>query len=176
MAWTTYESPFGALTLAGGPEGLGRLDFPGHAPALADAERDDAAFAEAVAQLAAWFAGTRRDFQLRLTLGGTPFQRLVWDAVARIPYGATTTYGDLARAIGALRAGGVPEVRAVAAAVGATPVPIVVPCHRVLAANGALTGYSGGLRRKAALLAFEASGGTPFAEIPDWRARQLALV
>jgi methylated-DNA-[protein]-cysteine S-methyltransferase len=175
LAWTTYTSPLGTLTLTGGADGLGRLEFPGRAPGLADAERDDAAFATAAAQLDAWFDGRRRDFDLPLALRGTPFQHLVWDAVARIPYGTTTTYGDLARTVGALRAGGVPEVRAVAAAVGATPVPIVIPCHRVVAANGALTGYSGGLRRKAALLAFE-SCGTVLADIPDWRARQLALL
>jgi methylated-DNA-[protein]-cysteine S-methyltransferase len=176
VSFTTYPSPLGPLTLAGEADGLARLDFPCRSPALADAERDDAAFADAVAQLDAWFAGTRHDFDLPLDLRGTPFKRLVWDAVARIPYGTTTTYGDLARTVGALRARGAPEVRAVAAAVGATPVPIVVPCHRVVAANGALTGYSGGLRRKAALLAFEAAGGTVLADIPDWRARQLALL
>jgi methylated-DNA-[protein]-cysteine S-methyltransferase len=176
MARTTYASPLGTLILTGGEHGLERLDFPGRAAAPSAGERDDAAFAAVTAQLEEWFAGSRRDFRLPLALRGTPFQRLVWDAVARVPYGTTTTYGDLARAVGALRAGGVPEVRAVAAAVGATPVPIVVPCHRVVAANGALTGYSGGLRRKAALLAFEASGGAGFADIPDWRARQLALL
>jgi methylated-DNA-[protein]-cysteine S-methyltransferase len=175
MAFTTYESPLGALTLAGADGKLCRLAFPGAAPALPATERDDAAFAEVTGQLDAWFAGETRAFDVPLELGGTPFQRLVWDAVARIPYGTTTAYGALARELGALRAGGVPEVRAVAAAVGATPVPIIVPCHRVVAANGALTGYGGGLERKAALLAFEASGGRRLVPRPDWGGRQLAL-
>jgi methylated-DNA-[protein]-cysteine S-methyltransferase len=175
MPFTTYDSPLGPLTLVGGPRGLSRLAFAGGAPALAADDRDDAPFGDAIAELDRYFAGAARDLAVRLDLDGTPFQRLVWDAVGRIPYGARTTYGALAREVGALRSRGVPEVRAVAAAVAATPVPIVIPCHRIVAANGALTGYSGGLQLKAALLAFEASGGRHLASLAGWPARQLAL-
>ena len=148
--WTTYASPFGPLTLHAGPDGLTALDFPG-----AGAPRDEAArapdrFAGAVAQLDAYFAGERRHFDLDLDLAGTPLQREVWHRLLEIPYGETIAYGELARALG--RPDG---VRAVAAAVGRTPVPIIVPCHRVVASDGKLTGYRGGLERKRALLALE---------------------
>lgn len=150
--WTTYASPLGPLTLHGGPDGLTALDFPG-----AGAPRDEAArapdlFADAVAQLDAYFAGERRQFDLELDLAGTPLQRDVWRRLLQIPYGETVAYGDLARALG--RPDG---ARAVAAAVGRTPVPIIVPCHRVVASDGKLTGYRGGLERKRALLALERS-------------------
>ena len=174
MSFNEHDSPLGALTLVGGPVGLSHLAFPGRAPALAADDRDDAAFDDVIAELDGYFAGAARGFTVRLDLHGTPFQRLVWDAVGRIPYGATTTYGALAREVAppaARRARGA----GVAAAVAATPVPIVIPCHRVVAANGALIGYSGGLARKAALLAFEAAGGARFAPQPDWPARQLLL-
>jgi methylated-DNA-[protein]-cysteine S-methyltransferase len=104
-------------------------------------------------------------------MGGTPFQRAVWRRLREIPYGTTITYSDLARSVGR------PDVvRAVAAAVGRTPVPIVIPCHRVVAADGGLTGYLGGLHRKQALLDLErrvAGGLTPE---PAWGLRQLAML
>jgi len=105
---------------------------------------------EAAQQLAEYFSGRRRVFDLPLDLEGTAFQREVWEALRRIPYGETCTYGELARAIG--RAGG---ARAAGAANGANPVAIIVPCHRVLAAGGGLGGYAGGLERKRFLLELE---------------------
>ena len=151
--WTTYESPLGPLTLIGGPEGLVALRFPALGGALAHDEHRPELFDEAVAQLQDYFAGTRRHFDLRLDLGGTPFQRAVWTQLSAIPYGETRSYGQLAQLIGR------PDrARAVGAAVGATPVPIIVPCHRAVAANGALTGYIGGLHRKRLLLDLEYAG------------------
>jgi methylated-DNA-[protein]-cysteine S-methyltransferase len=172
IAWDVYESPLGPLTIAAGPGGLTALSFPGSADGACDErDRDPAALAGAVAQLDAYFAGERRAFDLPLDLRGTPFQRRVWAQLRRVPYGATVTYTELATAVGR------PDVvRAVAAAVGRTPVPIVVPCHRVVGAGGALTGDGGGLQRKAALLDLEArvtAGGRPE---PAWALRQLALL
>jgi methylated-DNA-[protein]-cysteine S-methyltransferase len=103
-------------------------------------------------ELAEYFAGARTRFDLPLAPSGTPFQRGVWRALEMIPSGTTTTYGELARALGA------PEsVRAVGAAVGRNPISIIVPCHRVVGSSGSLTGYAGGLERKRALLTLEGS-------------------
>ncbi|HEY90110.1 MAG TPA: methylated-DNA--[protein]-cysteine S-methyltransferase [Thermoflexia bacterium] len=101
-------------------------------------------------QLAAYFAGSEREFGLPLDLRGTPFQRAVWIALLQIPYGETRTYGEIAAAVGRPAA-----ARAVGQAVGANPVSIIVPCHRVLGAGGTLTGYGGGLQRKRGLLQLE---------------------
>ncbi len=149
--WTIYASPLGPLTLVGGPAGLASLRFPGGAGPPADADHDPDAFGAALGQLEEYFSGERNRFELALDLGGTPFQRRVWSRLLTIPYGTTTSYSALARATGR------PDrVRAVGAAVGRTPVPIIVPCHRAVAADGALTGYGGGLQRKRALLDLEA--------------------
>jgi methylated-DNA-[protein]-cysteine S-methyltransferase len=168
--WTTYESPVGPLTLVGGPRGLSRLFFPGHAGELGEESVDPAALADAVGQLEEYFAGRRRHFELDLDLPGTPFQLAVWAQLAAIPHGETRAYGELARAIGR------PDrARAVGGAVGRTPIPIIVPCHRAVGASGALTGYLGGLTLKRTLLDLEASvsGGRP---LPDVLAgRQLSL-
>jgi methylated-DNA-[protein]-cysteine S-methyltransferase len=150
MPFTIFESPLGELTLVAGPDGvLRRLYFPGTAPALAGADHDPESLAAATEQLEQYFRGERTHFDLTLDYGGTPFQRSVWDALRDIEYGTTTTYGALARALGA-------QPRAVGAAVGATPIPIVIPCHRVIGSDGSLTGYGGGLPRKRALLDLEA--------------------
>lgn len=114
---------------------------------------------EAASQLAGWFAGTRTAFDLPLAPEGTPFQRKVWEALLAIPYGATASYGDIARRVGQPAA-----VRAVGAANARNPIAIVIPCHRVIGADGTLTGYAGGLPRKRALLALEASHA--FALVP----------
>ena len=168
--WTVYESPLGPLTLRGGPRGLTGLHFPGRGGPLAEADRARAPFAAAVEQLDAYFAGRGRKFVLALDLDGTPFQHAVWHRLLAVPYGTTLSYTELAQAVGR------PDrVRAVAAAVGRTPVPIIVPCHRVLAADGALTGYLGGLERKRALLALEHRGATGREPEPAWALRQLAL-
>jgi methylated-DNA-[protein]-cysteine S-methyltransferase len=170
LKWTTFTSPFGALTLIGSPAGLARLHFPGQAPALDEGLRDPEPFGDAVAQLDEYFAGRRQRFELALDLVGTPFQRSIWERLTAIPCGETRAYGELARAIGR------PDrARAVGAAVGRTPVPIIVPCHRAVGADGSLTGYLGGLRLKRALLDLEAavSGGNPLPEV--WAGRQLSL-
>ena len=154
-AWTIYESPLGPLTLIAGDAGLRRLLFPGADRPGGDAEHDPAALAAIVAQLEEYFAGERRRFDVELDLRGTPFQQAVWSQLLTIPYGSTRSYGELARTIGR------PDrARAVGAAVGATPVPIIVPCHRMIGADGSLTGYGGGLPRKRALLDLEASVAT----------------
>jgi methylated-DNA-[protein]-cysteine S-methyltransferase len=113
---------------------------------------------EAMRQIEEYFAGRRRDFDLPLDLRGTPFQIEVWEMVRQIPYGETRGYGELARALG--RPG---AARAVGAANGANPVPILVPCHRVIGAGGALTGYGGGLDRKKFLLELESRSSGLFA-------------
>ena len=148
--WDIVDTPLGPLTLEAGLHGLAALHFPGRAPALDDRDRDREALAPAVAQLREYFAGQRRRFDLELDLHGTPLQRAVWDRLQAIPYGTTMTYAELAGDLCRLAA-----VRAVGAAVGRTPVPIVVPCHRVVGSDGSLTGYGGGLERKRALLELE---------------------
>lgn len=113
-------------------------------------QENPGALSEALSQLRAYFSGERRAFDLPLDVRGTDFQRSVWEQVALIPYGETVSYGEIARRIG--KPGG---ARAVGAAVGANPLPIIVPCHRVLGADGSLTGYGGGLEIKEALLRLE---------------------
>ncbi|MFF7853055.1 methylated-DNA--[protein]-cysteine S-methyltransferase [Streptomyces sp. NPDC007904] len=116
--------------------------------------RDDTPFAETREQLTAYFAGELTEFTLPLRLNGTPFQRRVWAELARIPYGETRSYGELADALGNPKAS-----RAVGLANGRNPVGIIVPCHRVVGAGGGLTGYGGGLERKRRLLDFERGAG-----------------
>jgi methylated-DNA-[protein]-cysteine S-methyltransferase len=178
MNFTIYESPTGPLTLIAGPDGLRGLHFPGRGPSKheADHERRDPVLAAAAEQLDAYFAGELRQFELELDLVGTLFQRRVWDALRQIPYGITTTYGTLAHEIGAAVGRGDFNPRAVGAAVGRTPVPIIVPCHRVIGSDGSLTGYGGGLHRKRALLDFERSGGERAALDAGWTGPQLALL
>ena len=170
-AWAVHETPIGPLTLHRGPRGLTRLDFPNRGPARDETARDPGALEAAAAQLDEYFAGRRTAFDLPLHLDGTPFQRRVWAALREIPYGTTVTYTELARAVGR------PDiVRAVGAAVGRTPVPIVVPCHRVVGADGSLTGYGGGLQRKRALLDLERRVAAGLAPALERRFRQLALL
>jgi methylated-DNA-[protein]-cysteine S-methyltransferase len=141
------DTPIGPLWLATADGGLSSIAFRGPE----GARSNDALLREAEQQLHAYFAGELVSFELPLAAHGTEFQRRVWDAVAAIPYGTTTTYSRLAADIGSPRAS-----RAVGAANGRNPLPIVVPCHRVIGAAGALTGYGGGLEMKQALLALEA--------------------
>jgi methylated-DNA-[protein]-cysteine S-methyltransferase len=157
MAWNDFDSPFGRLTLVAGDRGLRRLHFPGRAPALDPADRDPARLGAVLEQLEQYFAGEREAFDLALDLGGTPFRRRVWQALRELPYGGITTYGELARDLG-VHDTDVSAAQKIAWAIGATPAPIVVPCHRVLGADGSLIGYRGGLQRKRALLDFEAAG------------------
>ena len=169
MPFTIFESPFGSLTLVAGENGLRGLYFPDTAPRLDESEQAPDALAPVTDQLTEYFAGERTRFELSLDYLGTPFQRSVWRALQRIPYGTTTTYGALGKQLAA-------QPRAVGAAVGATPIPIIVPCHRVIGADGSLTGYGGGLPRKRALLDLEAAGGDRGAFDAAWRQRQLALL
>ncbi|HEY8584461.1 MAG TPA: methylated-DNA--[protein]-cysteine S-methyltransferase [Capillimicrobium sp.] len=151
----TIATPLGPFELTASDVGLTRARFAGgDAPAAPAHPPADGPLSEAAAQLEAYFAGGLEAFDLPLDLGGTPFQRAVWDALRAIPYGETTTYRELAARLGRPAA-----VRAVGAAVGRTPVPVVVPCHRVLGSDGSLTGYIGGLDRKRALLDLEQAGG-----------------
>lgn len=176
MPFTIFESPFGPLTLIAGEDGLRRLYFPRNAPALDESDRDPRRLAAAVEQLDQYFRGERSTFELSLDWHGTAFQRRVWRALQEIPYGTTTTYGALAQQLAPGSASGPPEARAVGGAVAATPIPIVIPCHRVVGADGSLTGYGGGLHRKRALLDLEAAGGSHVAFDAAWRRRQLQLL
>ena len=167
-----HDSPLGPLRILASGRGLARLHFE---PEAAGVHREGApverALAMAFRQLDEYFAGTRRAFDLPLDLAGPPFQQRVWQELRRIPYGTTVSYTELARRVGATD-----RVRAVGGAIAATPVPVVVPCHRVVGADGSLTGYVGGLARKQALLDLEhrvASGREPE---PAWALRQLALL
>lgn len=150
MRFSVYSSPIGDLVLTGDAQALAGIDLHGRRPP-AGAIRDDAAFAAVRAQLDAYFAGELTDFDLPLAARGTTFQLRVWSALRSIPYGATISYGELARRIGQPAA-----ARAVGLANGANPIPIVLPCHRVIGADGSLTGFGGGLERKRWLLAHEA--------------------
>lgn len=154
--WTATDSPVGPLRLVARGGGLARVDFDPWSEVVAVGERDDTepVLREAVAQLAAYFAGERRDFDLPLTPVGTDFQHRVWGELARIPYGETRSYGEVARALGLVPGAS----RAVGLANGRNPLPVVVPCHRVVGADGTLTGYAGGLERKRVLLGLEVPG------------------
>ena len=158
-AWTIYESPLGPLTLIGGAAGLQQVRFPGRAPRPDPRRREADAFSEVITQLDEYFAGERRTFELALDLAGSAFQQRVWRALQGISYGRTASYGQLARELEVADSPHAPAARKVGWAIAATPTPIVVPCHRIVAADGSLTGYRGGLRRKRALLGFEAGGG-----------------
>lgn len=178
--WTTFESPLGTFTLAGDRGTLQRLYFPSEAATaaheLAERDRDAAALADTSAQLEQYFAGQRRSFELELEPRGNELQLRVWDALRRIPYGETTTYGAIASELGVTGSAHEPPARIVGAAIARTPIPIVIPCHRVLAADGALRGYRGGLELKRALLDFEASGGLRAALAEGWERDQLSLL
>lgn len=151
------DSPIGDLTLVRDDEGLTGLYFPGHwthpdeaafGPRVDPA--DDTGFGPAIAQLAEYFTGQRRTFDLPLTPHGTATAQRVWKLLCEIPYGQTTTYGTLAQQVG-----GVISPRAIGGFVGHNPLSIFIPCHRVLGASGDLTGYAGGLSRKRHLLELE---------------------
>jgi methylated-DNA-[protein]-cysteine S-methyltransferase len=154
-AVTIIETPIGALGLASDDEALTGISF---AEQIAELEgphvpvEDDRVLAETADQLEAYFAGELRSFDLPLSMTGTGFQRRVWNELRNIPYGETVSYSQVAAALG-LAPGH--SSRAVGMANGANPIPIVVPCHRVIGANGSLTGYGGGLDRKQYLLTLE---------------------
>jgi len=150
--YRTIDSPIGPLALAGRGRVLTNLRMVDqtYEPNRNDWVPDDRAFPDAVEQLEAYLAGERNDFDLELSLAGSEFQRRVWQALLTIPYGETRSYGQVAEQVGATGA-----ARAVGLANGRNPIPILVPCHRVIGADGSLTGYGGGLERKRWLLAHE---------------------
>jgi methylated-DNA-[protein]-cysteine S-methyltransferase len=154
MLYTSFDSPIGELLAVGDGRTLHGLHMQEGRTAIAvrpEWEAADEPFAELRAQLDDYFSGRRTDFEVPLTLGGSPFQRRVWRALQDIPYGETITYGEQARRVG------VPSApRAVGAANGRNPICVIVPCHRVIGADGSLTGYGGGVERKRALLELEA--------------------
>ena len=149
------DSPIGALHLVASDSGLRRISWPHEVHTEHDGLGPDDAhpvLADAAQQLAEYFAGDRREFDLPLDLDGTDFQRQAWLALADVPYGETVSYGEQAERIGRPGAS-----RAVGAANAKNPVPIVLPCHRVVGADGSLTGFAGGLELKRKLLAHERS-------------------
>lgn len=152
--YTTIDSPIGPLLLAASDEGLHAVEFheARHPVRRGEdwREGDHPGLRRAEQQLREYFAGDRRSFDLPLAPRGTPFQREVWQALATIPYGKTRSYGQLAATLGRASAS-----RAVGAANGRNPLPIVLPCHRVIGANGSLTGFGGGLPAKQFLLTLE---------------------
>jgi len=161
--YTLTESPVGELLLAADETGLRHILFSGgRDPAEPRPEwrpasnglasKEDATLGETIRQLRAWFAGELREFDLPLAPEGSDFHQRVWRELCKIPYGETISYGELARRIGSPNAS-----RAVGRANGANPIPIVIPCHRVIGGDGRLTGYGGGLSRKGFLLVLEQS-------------------
>jgi methylated-DNA-[protein]-cysteine S-methyltransferase len=158
------ESPIGPLTLAGLDGRLQHLRMVDqtYEPNRIGWEPDDDAFPTAVEQLDDYFAGKRTEFDLELDMVGTDFQRRVWQALRTIPYGETRSYGQIAQQIGSPGAS-----RAVGLANGHNPISVIVPCHRVIGANGSLTGYGGGLERKRHLLDMEKNRINPVATLFD---------
>jgi methylated-DNA-[protein]-cysteine S-methyltransferase len=155
--YTYIDSPLGRILLVSDGCALTGLYFQGQKyQAVPPDDRADepfaAPFAQVRAELAQYFAGKGGRFELPLAPAGTPFQTRVWKALSTIPSGITVTYAELARSLGLPR-----SVRAVAAAVGRNPISVLIPCHRVIGSDGSLTGYAGGLARKRALLALEAT-------------------
>jgi methylated-DNA-[protein]-cysteine S-methyltransferase len=168
--WTTMESPVGQLRIVAGPTAITAIEYLGPTPAGVSkhssasraaalsagrpvGDRDDAhpILVAAVRQLRAYFAGDLKEFDLPLDPSGSAFQRSVWEQLRKIGYGETASYGEIARRLGMTGAAS----RAVGLANGRNPIPIVIPCHRVVGAKGALTGYAGGVERKQALLDLE---------------------
>ncbi|MGH3372912.1 MAG: methylated-DNA--[protein]-cysteine S-methyltransferase [Nocardioidaceae bacterium] len=168
--WTTMESPVGELRIVANRTAITAIEFHGPRPAAASAhsslsraaaasagrpvgQRDDAhpLLVEAVRQLTAYFEGSLKEFDLPLEPQGTTFQLSVWEQLRRLGYGETASYGEIARRLGMTNAAS----RAVGLANGRNPIPIVIPCHRVVGANGTLTGYAGGVERKQVLLDLE---------------------
>jgi methylated-DNA-[protein]-cysteine S-methyltransferase len=160
MQYCTLSSPVGELLLAGDVDGLRMVGFQdGLHPTKPqpDWQDDPRPFKKTITQLQEYFAGKRREFDLPLVPEGTAFQLKVWNTLRTIPYGKTWSYGELARRIRKPKAS-----RAVGAANGQNPIPIIVPCHRVIGADGSLTGFGGGLKIKRILLELESDEGSLF--------------
>lgn len=145
------DTPIGSLRLVSDGAALTKIEFPQqHSACSGETETTDPALSACAAQLTEYFAGERQAFNLPLNAGGTIFQNEVWSALADIPFGELRSYSDIATAIGRPKA-----VRAVGAANGRNPLPIIVPCHRVIGSNGSLTGFAGGIPLKTKLLELE---------------------
>ena len=169
VLYTTIESPLDELLLLGdGVRLYGLVMQAGRKPRTVQPgwKREPTAFADVETQLHEYFTGERTNFELELDPRGTPFQQRIWQALREIPYGETSSYGELAARIGRPSA-----ARAVGAANGANPIAVIIPCHRLIGASGALTGYAGGVDRKQALLELEAGS---YAAAGRWR-RQVKL-
>lgn len=155
MDYDIIDSPLGPILIAATSKGLCYVNFQnGLNKRIPDHEwvRNETRLSEVKEQISAYFAGTLKTFILPLDLKGTEFQRNVWSALQKIPYGTTMTYGELAQQIGKPKA-----ARAVGNANNANPIPIIIPCHRVIGSRGELIGYAGGVEIKSALLKFEAN-------------------
>jgi methylated-DNA-[protein]-cysteine S-methyltransferase len=154
LAYDQYESPQGTMLLTATTKGLAGVYFRGqkHFPKQREWKRTPGhpILRQAKRELAEYFAGKRREFDVALDPQGTPFQRAIWKQIARVAFGKRITYGELAQ-----RAGHAGSARAAGAATGRNPIGVIVPCHRIMGANGSLTGYAGGLARKRALLELE---------------------
>jgi methylated-DNA-[protein]-cysteine S-methyltransferase len=150
MKYAQVDTPIGKLTVVAADTGIRRILWDGEAPPEGAVEGGSDILDAAVTQIREYFAGARTAFDLPLDLGGTPFQQKVWLELATIPFGTTISYGEQARRIGRPEA-----ARAVGAANGRNPVPVVLPCHRVIGSSGALTGFGGGLDTKRSLLRHE---------------------
>jgi len=159
ISYDEYRSPQGTMLIAATPKGLAGVYFKGqkHFPEKPGWRRDarHPVLKQAKQELSEYFAGKRTQFSVALDPQGTPFQRSVWRQIARVSFGKTLSYGELAR-----RAGHPGSARAAGAATGRNPIGIIVPCHRIMGADGSLTGYAGGLARKRALLALERAAQT----------------
>ena len=160
---TTYylyhSSPIGKLLLAGDGDNLNLLGFPSGSMARKHEKgwvKGSSPFKEVISQLEGYFAGELKDFDLPLAPVGTEFQQTVWEALTEIPYGETWSYGQLAKHIGRPKA-----YRAVGAANGLNPIPVIIPCHRVIGSNGKLTGFGGGIKTKEYLLNLETEAIAP---------------
>ncbi len=151
MNYQYLDSPIGQLRLVSDGRHITAIEFEGmHQTSSGDVQQTDAALEACASQLGEYFSGERRDFDLPLAPGGTDFQNAVWSMLREIPYGALRSYRDIAKSLANPKA-----VRAVGAANGRNPIPIVVPCHRVIGSDGSLTGFAGGLEVKKALLLLE---------------------
>jgi len=153
LFYTTIDSPVGNLLMAADAQGLRLVSFESSkraTPVQPEWKQDKAPFAEVIRRLQAYFDGELREFDLPLAPEGTEFQLRVWNTLRAIPYGETISYAQLAQKIGDPKA-----VRAVGLANGSNPIPIIIPCHRVIGSNGSLTGFGGGLSNKKKLLALE---------------------
>lgn len=154
MISAIYDSPIGPLTLASDGEAIVQVEFEGGKYPLPQYELGrDKISDQACRELDLYFAGKLREFRVKVAPQGTEFQRKAWAALQAIPYGETRSYAQQAKAIGSPKA-----TRAIGAANGRNPIPVIIPCHRVIGANGSLTGFGGGMERKQILLELEQGG------------------